>query len=276
MNSLWDTAVGQAITELIRRTIAFLPNIVGAIGLALVGWLVAIVLRFLSARLLRGVLAMLSRQPWIGHALERSRLGPGFAGLASQIIFWFVITLFVAAAVERLELPLAATLATALAAYLPKVLAGVGILFAASVAGHFARTGIVRAAAAAGVPQAPLLGVTTQVVLLVLGGVTAADLLGIQSTLLTVVVAVSLGALLGGATLAFGLGSSPAVANIIAVFYILKTYRVGQHVRVGDVQGEIVEITQTGVVIAVPDGRVLVPGRRFTDEVSLLVTGGRA
>ena len=247
MNSLWDTAVGQAITELIRRTIAFLPNIVGAIGLALVGWLVAIVLRVLSARLLRGVLAMLSRQPWIGQALERSRLGPGFAGLASQIIFWFVVTLFVAAAVERLELPLAATLATALAAYLPKVLAGVGILFAASVAGHFARTGIVR----------------------------AADLLGIQSTLLTVVVAVSLGALLGGATLAFGLGSSPAVANIIAVFYILKTYRVGQHVRVGDVEGEIVEITQTGVFIAVPEGRMLVPGRRFTDEVSLLVTGGR-
>ena len=116
---------------------------------------------------------------------------------------------------------------------------------------------------------------TTQVVLLVLGGVTAADLLGIQSTLLTVVVAVSLGALLGGATLAFGLGSSPAVANIIAVFYILKTYRVGQHVRVGDVEGEIVEITQTGVFIAVPEGRMLVPGRRFTDEVSLLVTGGR-
>ena len=276
MNSLWDTAVGQAVTEFIRRSIEFLPNIAGAIGLALVGWLMAIVLRALSARLLRGLLAVLSRQPWIGHALERSRLGPGFAGLASQIVFWFVVTLFVAAAVERLELPLAATLATALAAYLPKVLAGVGILFAASVAGHFARTGISRAAAAAGVPQAPLLGVTTQVVLLVLGGVTAADLLGIHSTLLTVVVAVSLGALLGGATLAFGLGSSPAVANIIAVFYILKTYRVGQHVRVGDVQGEIVEITQTGVLIAVPEGRVLVPGRRFTDEVSLLVTGGRA
>jgi small-conductance mechanosensitive channel len=66
------------------------------------------------------------------------------------------------------------------------------------------------------------------------------------------------------------------VANIISIFYVLKTYRVGQHVRVGDIEGEIVEFTQTGVVIAVPEGRVLVPGRRFTDEVSLLITGSRA
>jgi small-conductance mechanosensitive channel len=60
------------------------------------------------------------------------------------------------------------------------------------------------------------------------------------------------------------------------VFYLLKTYRVGQIVRIGDVEGEITEITQTGVFIATPQGRVLVPGRCFSETPSVLVTGGRS
>jgi len=275
-SGIWDTAVGQTVAEFLRRAVEYLPNLAGAMTLMLAGWLLAIVLRAVSSRLLTGLLALLGRQPRIGHALDRSRLGPRFARLASRVIYWLVITLFVAAAVERLDLPLAAALVSALAAYLPRVLLGLAIVFAALVAGQFARGAVTAAAAAAGLPQATLLGATTQVVLLFFGVVTAADMLGIHSTLLTVVVAVSVGALLGGATLAFGLGSGPAVANIISIFYVLKTYRVGQHVRVGDIEGEIVEFTQTGVVIAVPEGRVLVPGRRFTDEVSLLITGSRA
>jgi len=275
-SGIWDTAVGQAVTEFMRRAVEYLPNIAGAVGLVAVGWLLAVMLRFVSARVLSAMLALLARQPRIGQALDRSRLAPGFARLASHVIYWLVITLFVAAAVERLDLPLAAALVSALAAYLPKVLLGLAIVFASLVAGQFARSGVTAAASAAGLPQAALLGATSQVVLLFFGVVTAADLLGIHSTLLTVVVAVSVGALLGGATLAFGLGSGPAVANIISMFYVLKTYRVGQQVRVGEIEGEIVEITQTGVVIAVPEGRVLVPGRRFIDDVSLLITGGRA
>ncbi|MCL4845506.1 MAG: mechanosensitive ion channel family protein [Acidobacteria bacterium] len=275
-SAIWETAVGQAVTEFLQRAVAYAPNVAGAIGLVALGWLLAVTLRAVSVRVLTGVLGLLGRYPRLGQALARSRMGPGFAQLASGLIFWLVMTLFVAAAVERLDLPLAAALVSALAAYLPRVLLGLVIVFAALVAGQYARGGVSAAASAAGLPQAALLGATTQVVLLFFGVVTAADLLGIHSTLLTVVVAVSVGALLGGATLAFGLGSGPAVANIISMFYVLKTYRVGQHVRVGDVEGEIVELAQTGVVISVPEGRVLVPGRRFADDVSVLVTGGRS
>jgi small-conductance mechanosensitive channel len=133
-----------------------------------------------------------------------------------------------------------------------------------------------RGAAAAGLPQATLLARSVQIVLIFFGIVTGADHVGIQSTLLTVVVATAVGAVLGGATLAFGLGSRIAVSNIVAVFYLLKTYRVGQVVRIGDVEGPIVEITQTGVLIASPEGRVLVPGSRFSTETSTLVAGGQS
>jgi small-conductance mechanosensitive channel len=274
--TVWETAFASAVRELGQRAVAFLPNLAAALGIIVLGWLTASLSRYVVARTLTAALGLLTRHQTLGRAVERSRLGPGFVKTLSLVVYWFVLALFVAAAVERLELTIAASLVSMLAAFIPRVLVAMLVVFAAIVAGHLASSATARTASAAGLAQAGLLARTVQMILIFFGIVTAADHLGIQSTLLTVVVATAVGAVLGGATLAFGLGSGLAVSNIVSVFYVLKTYRVGQVIRIGDLEGEIVEITQTGVFLASTEGRVLVPGRRFSEEVSTLVAGGRS
>ncbi len=274
--AVWQSAFASAVRELAARTVAYLPNLAAALGLVLLGWIVAWLSRAVVVRVLGALLALTARQPTLGRGIERTRLGPGFAALVGRIVYWFVLTLFVAAAVEKLDLTIAAALVSAFAAFLPRVLIGLVIVFAGIVAGQVAFGAVQRAALAAGLPQATLLARSAQVILTFFGLVTGADHVGIHSTLLTVVVATAVGAVLGGATLAFGLGSRMAVSNIVAVFYLLKTYRVGQVVRIGDIEGPIVEITQTGVLIASPEGRVLVPGNRFSLDTSTLVAGGQS
>ena len=274
--AVWQSAFASAVRELAVRTVAYLPNLAAALGLVLVGWLLAWLSRAIVVRVLGAVLGLLGRQRAIGPALERTRLGPGFAALIGRVVYWLVLTLFVAAAVERLDLTIAASLVSAFAAFLPRLLVGLVIVFAGILAGQVAFPAVQRAAAAAGVPHGTLLARSVQLILIFLGIVTGADHVGIQSTLLTVVVATAVGAVLGGATLAFGLGSRTVVSNIVAVFYLLKTYRVGQVVRIGDIEGPIVAITDTGVLIASREGRVLVPGSRFSQDTSTLVAGGQS
>jgi len=273
--ALWESAVASAVRELGARTVAFLPNLAASLGVVVLGWIVAWLAKTVVSKVLAGAMALLTRHPALDRAIGRSRLGPGFVTLLSRVTYWFILALFIATAVERLDLMIAASLVSVLAAFLPRVLIAIVIAFAGIVAGQLSFAAVNRAATAAGLAQAGLLARSVQVILVFFGIVTAADQLGIQSTLLTVVVATAVGAVLGGATLAFGLGSRVAVSNIVAIFYLLKTYRVGQVVRIGEVEGEIVEITQTGVFIASPEGRVLVPGRRFSEEASTLVAGGR-
>ena len=85
-------------------------------------------------------------------------------------------------------------------------------------------------------------------------------------------VAVVIGAMLAGAGLAFGLGARTAVSNIIASHYVAQTYRVGQVVRVSGVEGKIVQTTPTAVFVAVPEGRVMIPAKQFSEEASVLLT----
>jgi small-conductance mechanosensitive channel len=274
--AVWESAFASAVREMMQRVVAYLPNVAAALGLVLLGWAVAWLARAVVSKGLAAGLGLLLRQRSFGRAVERTRLGPGFVKALSAVVYWFILALFVAAAVERLELTIAASLVSAFAALLPRVLIALLIVFAGVIAGQVVYAAVQRTASAAGIAQAALLARAAQMLLIFFGIVTAADQLGIQSTLLTVVVATAVGAVLGGATLAFGLGSGAEVGNIVAIFYVLKNYRVGQVVRIGGIEGKIVGITQTGVFIASPEGRVLVPGRRFTEEPSTLITGGQS
>jgi small-conductance mechanosensitive channel len=88
-------------------------------------------------------------------------------------------------------------------------------------------------------------------------------------------VAIVFGTAFGGAALAFGLGSGLSASNIISAHYLMKTYRPGQTVRIGGVQGRILEITRTDVILETPEGQVLVPARKFSEEASVLLTGDK-
>jgi hypothetical protein len=48
-------------------------------------------------------------------------------------------------------------------------------------------------------------------------------------------------------------------------------YRAGLNVRIGSIEGRVVEILPTTVALETAAGRVQVPCRKFLDDVSLLV-----
>jgi small-conductance mechanosensitive channel len=95
--------------------------------------------------------------------------------------------------------------------------------------------------------------------------------LGVDIALLTAIFSVSLAALLGGFALAFGLGARTAISNIIGSHYLRQTFELGQSVRIGGVEGKIVEFTGNAVILEVPEGRVIVPAKQFGEMTSTLL-----
>jgi len=261
-------ALVASLATLTQSASAYLPNLLGAALLALAGWLLARLARGSIRRLMDGLLNRLGRRGTSG-AVQHTATAAISAGA-----FWIVLLVFWLAAFRVLNLTFLRELIAAIAAHLPHVLIALVILFASYVAGAIARSAIVRAARAADVDYGEALGTTIQAVILMVALVVSIDELGIQSRFLVVAAATALAATLGGAALAFGLGARAVVGNLLAAHYVQGAYRVGQTVRIGDVQGRILEINNSAVIIDVPEGRVHVPAKRFSEEVSMLVTEG--
>lgn len=269
----WTSTLGRSLSLLIDRMAEHLPSLVGAAALLLLGWALAHLLRAWFTRLL-GSVHWLVRSHAIQRALHRVGVERSVSEVIGGLIFWVILLLFFTAATETLGLPVLATWLAGVSYYLPRVLVGVLIILAGLLAGNLAREGIVAASTAARIPYSGLLGRTAQLVILLIAVVTAVDQIGIESRFLTATITIVIGAVIGGIALAFGLGARTAVSNLIAVHYLRQIYQVGQTVRIGGVEGKIVEITATAVLVESAEGQMLIPGKQFSEAVSVLIKAG--
>lgn len=247
-----------------------LPRILLAAGLLLLGWLLARGLRALAHRVMPRLFRLVPSEAF-RRGLKTSGMERGLTEAVGGIAFWLIILLFIAVATDVLGLPIVGTLAGGMAKYLPSILTAVLIVIIGIVLGNIARTTIAAASTSAGLPYGDLPGRVAQVVILLMAAVVAIDEIGINSTFIVVLIAIFLATSLGGLAVAFGLGARGTVSNLLASHYLLQNYQVGQRIRIGAVEGRIVEITNVAVLLETPEGRALVPASEFDSRTSVLL-----
>jgi hypothetical protein len=270
----WMASLGRSFGQIAERLQLYLPSILGAIGLLLLGWLVGRLLRAWITRLV-GLLERRVRAQVLDAATARLGVERKASEIIGSLVFWSVFIVFLGAATDALGLPVLSTWLAGLALFLPRLLLAMLIVLAGILAGALARDAIWAAMQASGVAFDRALGRMAQTAIIIAAIITAVDQIGVDSTFLTGAMMIGLGAILGGCALAFGLGARTAASNIIAVHYVRQAYRTGQEVRVDAFHGTIREITATAVLLDTIDGRVLVPGREFAEKASTLVAVGQ-
>ena len=268
----WFDPLLRYLEQARTAVLAYLPNVLAAVVLLLVGWFTARLLRALCRRLISRLYRLLPVRAQ--RELQTSTMDAFTAQFAAGLVYWLILVLFFAAATDSLRLPVVSSLVGGLARYLPRVLAALLILVAAIVFANLTRLAVATAAASARIAYADVLGRVVQISILVIAGLVAIDEIGIESTFLVVFVAVFLGTTVGGIALAFGLGAATSVNNLLAAHQVASVYRVGQRVRIGGTEGAILEITKAAVILQTPTGQTMVPARRFTEAASTLVQAG--
>ena len=271
---IWIAALDNTYRELVEAAAAFVPDLVGAALLFLLGWLLAIALRASILRLGSGIDRMFyAIRDRFG--LAQVELRWPISRILAHTVYWLVIVFFLAAVSKVLALPGLADIFDRILLYLPLLVVWAAVLLAVYMASGLAASAVTRAARSSGLSSAGLLGRLTRVFILILAVIIVATQLGIDVTLLVNVVTIATAVLLGGAAVAFGIGAGGIAGNIIAAHYVRQSYRVGQRVAVGTFEGEILEITRTAVVLDAEEGRTMVPARLFNENVSVLVDGER-
>jgi len=271
------------IQDLVARLAQWVPvevaRLVIALAVVAVGYVLARVIKYVVVRLFRRASAQLSSMsrrasrraglPETPEARERAEVAA--IEISGRVAFWLVFALFLGVATTVLGFPALSAWLESLAGYLPRVMASAAIVLLGILSGVFARVVVTAAAGSSGFAVASSLGRAAQVAVVGLAAAVAIEELGIEITFLVVVAAVVLGATLGAAALAFGLGARTSVSNLLASHYLAKWYRVGQMVRVGEHEGRIVEILPGAVVLHTKSGRLYVPAQRFAEQPSLRV-----
>ncbi|HSC09009.1 MAG TPA: hypothetical protein VLD59_19450, partial [Steroidobacteraceae bacterium] len=187
-------------------------------------------------------------------------------------VFWLVLFGFITAASDVAKLETLSGWLERVIGYLPKLLFGALIIVGGYLLGTIARALVSDALYPTGLAQRVLIGRLAQAATFLAAIVIGIDQMGFNVTFVTTMIAIVLGAVLTGFALAFGLGARRVVANLISARTLQQRFSVGHHARIGGVEGEILEFTPTGVILATDEGRVNVPASRFDEEVSVLLS----
>ena len=263
-----------AVERAASRFMEYLPNVAGAMLMLLVGWVAAYLTKKLTLRLATHGLRMLTKRKSLRARLQQSPLLLGLPRTLSRVAFWLVLLFFATAAVDILGLTAVSKVLVDVAAYIPKILGALLIVGVGFWLGETVRVLMARTATQTSIGHGDTLGRLSQVGTIAVALILALDQLGVNSTVLVVVLVTLFVSTFGAGALAFGLGARNTVRNILGMHYSKGAYGTGDHIRVGNIQGKIVEITRTGVMLETPEGQVSVPGQLFSDQSYLLLSAG--
>jgi small-conductance mechanosensitive channel len=268
----WTASLTESISRVAVQILEYLPSVLGALVLLLIGWAVARLLRYATALIAERTLLRLARTRPMDTRVQQPRSYSAAPGIASRIVFWVVLLFFVLAAAEVLDLKVISGLLTGVTAYLPSLIAGLLILFIGLWFAELTRAVLQRTSRSIGIEQGAILGRIGQTLVLLIVFSIAAGQVGIDDTLLVALVVTLFAVGLGAVALAFSFGARTTIENLLAAQSVSQNYHVGDTLRIGAIEGKLLRITRTGLVLETRDGQTLVPARRFNEEVSVHLT----
>lgn len=261
--------LNKLLNEFKLTVIEFIPKFLFAIVIFLLGLIVARLLKALVSRFILNLPRLFPNEKF-RNKLRQVRLERS-AKLVGRIVFWIVLFIFITIATEILNLPIITAWLAGIVKYLPNILIAILIIFTGIIGGRIVGDLIVTAASSAGISYSKILGKLIHYTIVFIAIMIGIDQIGVDIAFLTQIISIVIAALLFGAALAFGIGAKTSVSNILAAYYLQNIYKVGNTVRIGEVEGKISRITATAVILDTPEGRVTVPAKEFSEINSALV-----
>jgi small-conductance mechanosensitive channel len=213
----WGEIFSQSLVGLWYGFIGFLPGLVGAIVLFLLGWLVGSVI----GKVVTQIFTVLKVDKLFDSAgatdfMNHAGLRLNVSGFIGGLVKWFVIIVFLMAALQIVGLTQVNDfLREAVLYYLPKVIIASLVLVIATILADAMRKLVRASAQAANVRSAKMLGSITLYAIWGFALIIALSELGIATAFMQILFTGFIAALAIALGLSFGLGGKDAAARVI-------------------------------------------------------------
>ena len=216
MTNFVEMFVVYPVKEMLAKVASFIPTLVGALLILVVGYFVARVIRDLVHQLLKAIrFESIADKAGISDVLSKGGIKMTTSGLLADLVYWLVAIMVLVMTVNALGLTIASQLLDRVVAYIPDVISAV---FALVLGMFFANVvdGLVQATAKnTSVPNPEILGKVSRWAIIIFAVSISLEELHIAPLLIGTTFNIFFGAICLGLALAFGLGGRDAAARYI-------------------------------------------------------------
>jgi hypothetical protein len=212
----WNVLVVDPVREMLTRIMAYLPVLLAALIILIIGWLVAKAIRRIVEWLLTTIhFDTLADKSGISDALRKGNLKMTVSQVVSGLVYWLIMIMVLVMVVNALGFPKASDILESLFAYIPRVIAALFVLVVAMFLATFVSGIVLTAAANAKLPNPKLLAGICRWAIIIFAVTISLAQLGIAPMLITTTFNILLGGAVLALALAFGLGGKDAAARVL-------------------------------------------------------------
>lgn len=205
--TLFDRIITEPLKDFFQRLIEFLPNLLSAIIIFIIGLVLGWILKYIIFQLSKLLhLDGLCYKIGITEAFGKVGIKETPAKLLSRLFYWLVVIIFIIIALHALRVPAIEELLGEFFLYLPNIFVAAILIIIGYILGNFLGRAALIAAVNAGMRFASLLSKGVKTIIILFAFAMALEQLGIGRDTVVVAFTILFGGIVIALSLAFGLG----------------------------------------------------------------------
>lgn len=263
----WLQLAVNAGDEFLTTVARFLPNLIGAIAILVVGWLAAKLLRRITKKLLSWTrLPAIFDSHGIDESFRKAGVNATCGDFVAAFVFWVTMILSIVSATETMGWSIASNTLRDLLAYAPHILGGVIVLVLALLVSRPVNAFVSSLLSEINVPFKDSAARIAGWLVVVLGVFLAIEQIGIDLTFLTANIHLVVAGVVAAFVISFGIGCKGVVANLVAGFYTRQIFEEGQEVFIGRQKAKVKSLNEVSVVFETEKGDLIVPNNQLLSK----------
>ncbi len=263
--SFFQERLPQAFNTYAGAFIDRLPALLTGVFVLGLGYLLANGIRWAVCRVGERTLDPLAQRSGLDRVVARFG-GFTAARLVGSIVWWLIILLVILGASEVMGLSLVSRAVEKAFSYLPILLTALSIF----VLGIWGADKVSRLVSQLGnvveLSSGRVVGRLLAGILLVFASITALNVAGVDTSLITTNIQIILAGVLLAFGVAYGFAARDVLSNILGSYYGNERFKPGMRVRIGEDEGVIERIDSVSVTIRKHDRLVMIPCKQLVTE----------
>jgi len=264
----WKKLTFESLTAMGEKIMSALPNIIGAILILIIGWLITKTVIYILGKLLKvAKLDKLTEKVNKLNLFGNANLDFNITKTILIFVKWILFLVFLIIASDIMNWTIVSVEIGNLLRYLPRLFSAIALFMIGIYVAKFVRNGINAFYKSFDLNGAKIISSVVFYIIAVIITVTALNQAGIDTTIVTNNITAILGAFLLAIAIGFGLGSKEIVADLLRSFYSRKTYEIGDTIKINNYEGTVVSVDSISMVLKTQNGKIVIPIKDVTKNV---------
>ena len=259
------------LEDLLKRFFSAVPSIVGAILVAIVGYLIAKAIKKIVLFALHSVGIDKAAEKLNDIDIIREckiKIVPSL--ILSKITYYIILLIFLIAATELLQMPAVSKLISDLINYIPNLISAAIVLVIGVLVADGLKNIALTTCKSLGIPSGKIISNFLFYFVFLTAAISALSQAKIDTDFIKSNLSIILAGGVAAFALAYGLASKEAMSNFLATFYLKPKIKEGDYITVLGNTGKIILLDSNSITLETADSKMIIPlGKLATEKIEI-------